>query len=152
SGAAPEKRKGARQVWFGEGFVEAAVYDCYALVPGDRLGGPAIVEEREATTIVPPGDVLRVDDTLNLRLSIGGAAAPRALVAPGMALAEAIARIEADPISLEIMWSRLVTVVDEMWLTVIRTAFSLIISEAQDFACELLDAKGEPLVHSPRAM
>ena len=36
--------------------------------------------------------------------------------------------------------------------TVIRTAFSLIISEAQDFACELLDAKGEPLVHSPRAM
>src|SRR4029077_14327008 len=97
-------------------------------------------------------DSLRVDDTLNLRLSIGGAAAPRALVAPGMALAEAIARIEADPISLEIMWSRLVTVVDEMWLTVIRTAFSLIISEAQDFACELLDAKGEPLVHSPRAM
>ena len=63
-----------------------------------------------------------------------------------------MARIEADPISLEIMWSRLVTVVDEMWLTVIRTAFSLIISEAQDFACELLDASGEPLVHSPRAM
>ena len=39
-----------------------------------------------------------------------------------------------------------------MWLTVIRTAFSLIISEAQDFACEMLDARGEPLVHSPRAM
>ena len=69
-----------------------------------------------------------------------------------MPLADAVARIEADPISLEIMWSRLVTVVDEMWLTVIRTAFSLIISEAQDFACELLDANGEPLVHSPRAM
>ena len=39
------------------------------------------------------------------------------------------------------------TVVDEMWLTVCRTAFSLIISEAQDFACELLDAKGETLAH-----
>ena len=60
-------------------------------------------------------------------------------------------RIEADPIALEIMWSRLVTVVDEMWLTVCRTAFSLIISEAQDFACELLDAKGESsqLVQGP---
>ncbi|MBV8839727.1 MAG: hydantoinase B/oxoprolinase family protein [Alphaproteobacteria bacterium] len=151
-GAAPQKRKGSRQVWFGEGFVEAAVYDRYALAPGDAIAGPAIVEEREATTVVPPGDRLRVDDNLNLRVAIGVAAAPRALVAPGMTLRDAMARIEADPISLEIMWSRLVTVVDEMWLTVIRTAFSLIISEAQDFACELLDARGEPLVHSPRAM
>jgi 5-oxoprolinase (ATP-hydrolysing)/N-methylhydantoinase A len=39
-----------------------------------------------------------------------------------------------------------------MWLTVCRTAFSLIISEAQDFAFERRDARGEPLVHSPRAM
>ena len=150
--AAPQRRKGSRQVWFGNGFVEASVYDRYALVPGDHIEGPAIVEEREATTVVPPGDNLRVDENLNLRLSIGVAAAPRALVARGTPLAQAMERIESDPISLEIMWSRLVTVVDEMWLTVIRTAFSLIISEAQDFACELLDANGEPLVHSPRAM
>ena len=54
-----------------------------------------------------------------------------------------MARIEADPIALEIMWSRLVNVVEEMWLTVCRTAFSLVISEAQDFACELLDPHGE---------
>ena len=39
-----------------------------------------------------------------------------------------------------------------MWLTVCRTAFSLVISEAQDFACELLDPQGETLAHSPRAM
>ena len=39
-----------------------------------------------------------------------------------------------------------------MWLTVIRTAFSLIIGEAQDFACEILDAEGKSLAHSPRAM
>ena len=61
-------------------------------------------------------------------------------------------RIEADPISLEIMWSRMINVVEEMWLTVCRTAFSLVISEAQDFACELLDPEGETLAHSPRAM
>jgi 5-oxoprolinase (ATP-hydrolysing)/N-methylhydantoinase A len=151
-GAVSQKQKGARQVWFGDGFREAAVYDRYALVPGDHIEGPAIVEEREATTVVPPGDTLQVDANLNLRLTIGVAAPPRALVAPGTPLDDAMARIESDPISLEIMWSRLVTVVDEMWLTVIRTAFSLIISEAQDFACELLDARGEPLVHSPRAM
>jgi 5-oxoprolinase (ATP-hydrolysing) len=147
-----DKRKGARQAWFGDGFVEAPVFDRYALVPGDTIPGPAIIEEREATTVVPPGDSLRIDENLNLCLSIGVSVRPRALVTPDMSLANAVARIESDPISLEIMWSRLVTVVDEMWLTVIRTAFSLIISEAQDFACELLDANGEPLVHSPRAM
>ena len=41
------------------------------------------------------------------------------------------------------MWSRLVTVVEEMWHTICRTAFSLIVSEAQDFACDLLDARGQ---------
>src|SRR5205085_10759640 len=103
SSAPRQKCKGSRQVWFGDGFVEASVYDRYALVPGDRIEGPAIVEEREATTIIPPGDSLRVDENLNLRLSIGGAAAPRALVAQGTPLAQAMERIESDPISLEIM-------------------------------------------------
>ena len=65
---------------------------------------------------------------------------------------QAMELIERDPISLEIMWSRLVNVTEEMWLTVCRTAFSLVISEAQDFACELLDSDGETLAHSPRAM
>ncbi len=43
-------------------------------------------------------------------------------------------------------------VVEEMWHTICRTAFSLIVSEAQDFACDLLDARGDSLAHSPRAM
>jgi len=146
------KHKGVRQAWFGDGLVEAAVYDRYALEPGDRIEGPAIVEEREATTVVPPGDRLTVDAHLNLRIAVAVAAPASARVTTDTPLAQAVRRIEADPIALEIMWSRLVTVVDEMWLTVCRTAFSLIISEAQDFACELLDAKGETLTHSPRAM
>ncbi|MFE0758073.1 hydantoinase B/oxoprolinase family protein [Inquilinus sp. NPDC058860] len=151
-GDAAAKRKGTRQARFADGTVEAVVYDRYALVPGDRIEGPAIIEERESTTIVPPGDVVRVDESLNLRVAIGVAAPVQALVTAEMPLPEAMARIEADPIALEIMWSRLVTVVEEMWLTVCRTAFSLVISEAQDFACELLDPEGETLAHSPRAM
>ena len=63
-----------------------------------------------------------------------------------------MALIESDPVSLEIMWARLITVVEEMWQTICRTAFSLIVSEAQDFACDLLDPDGESLAHSPRAM
>ncbi len=118
---------------------------------GAEIAGPAIVEEREATTIVFPGDVLRVDQAGNLRIAIA-AASSMDLVRPGMSVEQARAAIEADPIALEIMWSRLVTVTDEMWLTICRVAFSLIIAESQDFACELLDPLGEPLAHSPRAM
>jgi len=47
--------------------------DRYALRPGDRIEGPAIVEEREATTVVLPGDVALVRPTGNLILTSLGA-------------------------------------------------------------------------------
>jgi 5-oxoprolinase (ATP-hydrolysing)/N-methylhydantoinase A len=145
-------RNGLRLAWFDGRFVDTPVYDRYALIPGERIDGPAIVEEREATTVVPPGDTLTVDAAFNLRIAIAAPPAVPAKITAATPLAEAVARLEADTVGLEIMWSRLITVVEEMWSTVVRTAFSLIISESQDFACELLDASGEPLAHSPRAM
>ncbi len=154
-GPAPGSReKGRRRAYFAEagGWVESAVYDRYALRPGDVLEGPAIVEEREATTIVPPGDRLEVDAGLNLRLRVRHTPPAEPAAPAALPLERAIARIEADPIGLEIMWSRLINIVEECWLTVWRTAFSLIIGEAQDFGCELVDARGNSLAHSPRAM
>ena len=146
--------KARRRAWFAEsgGWAETPVYDRYALRPGDALEGPVIVEERESTTVVPPGDRLAVDDGLNLRLTIGRNTSQEPLHTAALPLAQAMARIERDPIGLEIMWSRLVNLAEECWLTVWRTAFSLIIGEAQDFACEILDARGNSLAHSPRAM
>jgi 5-oxoprolinase (ATP-hydrolysing)/N-methylhydantoinase A len=152
-GAAPGQRvKGMRSAVFDQGTLSTQVIDRYALRPGDVIEGPAIIEERESTAIMGPEDRLRVDENLNLRIEVAPAHALQALVQADMSRAQAMARITADPIGLEIMWSRLVNVVDEMWLTVCRTAFSLVISEAQDFACELLDRDGETLAHSPRAM
>ena len=145
-------RKGSRKAWFGDGFLDTPVYDRDAMQAGTRLQGPCIVEEREATTVLGPLDAVVVDATLNLRIEVGTQAARAVTVTHETPLQEAIARIEADPIALEIMWSRLVNVVEEMWLTVCRTAFSLVISEAQDFACEILSPEGETLAHSPRAM
>jgi 5-oxoprolinase (ATP-hydrolysing)/N-methylhydantoinase A len=146
--------KGRRLAYFPEvrGFVDAVVYDRYALQPHDKITGPAIVEERESTTIVPPGDSLFVDAQLNLRIIISRASALETIVPAGMVLDDAVARIERDPVALEIMWSRLINIAEECWYTVIRTAFSLIIGEAQDFACEILDASGKQIAHSPRAM
>lgn len=144
--------KGHRKTYFGEGFVDAGIYDRYRLTPGVTVEGPAIIEERESTTVVPPGDTLTVDEAGNLRIRVAVASKGMDLVTPEMTKAQAIEKIESDPISLEIMWSRLVTVSEEMWHTVCRTAYSLIISESQDFGCSILDAAGETLAHSSRVM
>ena len=50
-----------------------------------------------------------------------------------------------DPISLEILWNRLVAITDEAAATLIRTSFSTIVRESLDFACVLLDAQGRSL-------
>ncbi len=146
--------KGHRPAYFGDagGWADVPVYDRYALRMGQCIAGPAIVEERESTTVVPPGDRLEVDGRRNLRLHIARTSGLSSGGLAHLSLPEAVARIEGDPIGLEIMWSRLINLVEECWLTVWRTAFSLIIGEAQDFACEILDARGNSLAHSPRAM
>jgi len=146
--------KGHRKAYFPDagGFVETPIYDRYVLQPGQEIAGPAIVEERESTTVVPPGDTLRVDAHLNLCIGVSQSSALEAVVPAGMPIEEAVKRIVNDPVGLEIMWSRLINVTDECWHTVVRTAFSLVIGEAQDFACEVLDAHGNQIVHSPRAM
>lgn len=50
------------------GWIETPIYSRVALLPGNRLAGPAIVEQYDATTVVPPGWNATVDDFLNLRL------------------------------------------------------------------------------------
>lgn len=63
-----DPRKGERLVYFGPkaGWVETPVYTRYALQPGARFEGPAVVEERESTTVVDPDATVDVDSRQNL--------------------------------------------------------------------------------------
>src|SRR5437870_1845927 len=47
-----------------------------------------------------------------------------------------------DPIDLEVLWNRLITVVDEAAYAVIRTSMSKVVVEGRDFGALLLDARG----------
>ena len=60
--------KGQRPVYFPEWQEHrpTAVYDRYLLAPGAELAGPAIVEERESTTVIGPGARIRIDESRNL--------------------------------------------------------------------------------------
>ncbi|MFL2557527.1 MAG: hydantoinase B/oxoprolinase family protein [Arenicellales bacterium] len=145
----------SREAYFPEigEFIETPTFDRYRLAPGKVIDGPAIIEETESTTVVPPGVTVEIDTDLNLRLKLPTTQMTRATnIAERRSLTRSAEELENDPIGLEIMWSRLINITEQCWHTVIRTAFSLIIGEAQDFACEILDAKGQQLAHSPRAM
>jgi len=50
-----------------------------------------------------------------------------------------------DPVSLKIMWDRLVSIADEIVLSLVRTSFSINVREGYDLSCVLFDAKGRPL-------
>ncbi|MBI4255983.1 MAG: hydantoinase/oxoprolinase family protein [Candidatus Rokubacteria bacterium] len=65
--------KGTRRAYFPEarGYVDTPVYDRYTLAAGMRLEGPAIVEERESTTVLPPGAAATVDAYASLIVEVG---------------------------------------------------------------------------------
>jgi N-methylhydantoinase A/oxoprolinase/acetone carboxylase beta subunit len=49
------------------------VFDRYALYPAHTIVGPAIVEEREATTLILPGDTATVSPAGHLTIAMGDA-------------------------------------------------------------------------------
>jgi N-methylhydantoinase B len=48
-----------------------------------------------------------------------------------------------DATTLTMWWNKLLTIVDEAQVTLLRTAFSRIVTEAWDFSCALFDTRGE---------
>lgn len=58
--------RGKRDVFFGDQFVPAAVYERAELPMGAEIEGPAILEQSDCTTALDPGSVARVDRFGNL--------------------------------------------------------------------------------------
>lgn len=64
-----DARKGARQVYFNAATAtETTLYERDRLAVGASIPGPAIVEQFDATTVIPPGWTARVDGARNLIL------------------------------------------------------------------------------------
>jgi N-methylhydantoinase A len=62
-----------RAVWFAaSGPVDCTVLRRETLAPGVELAGPLVIEEADSTTLVHPGDTLRVDAGGVLVLTVGG--------------------------------------------------------------------------------
>jgi N-methylhydantoinase A len=71
---APDKAafSGQRPVHFGGRFKPTPTYARSALLAGNRIDGPALVEEHASTTVLLPGDKLEVDIYGNLVIAVAG--------------------------------------------------------------------------------
>jgi N-methylhydantoinase A len=64
---------GKRPVFFGTGFVPTPTLRRAELLAGNRINGPALIEEHASTTVLMPGDACEVDAYGNLVIAVGGA-------------------------------------------------------------------------------
>ena len=109
------------------GMAPHRVYDRYRLCSGMVINGPAIIEERESTTVVDQGGKVEVDEYGTLVISVAEPAS--APVGPGS-------------LDLDLVWPRLIAIADEMAVTQIRTAFSHDVVEVHDMSTGICDARG----------
>jgi len=60
-----------RKVWFEDGgWLDTAIHDRSALSAGTRLRGPAVIDQLDSTTVIPPGARAEIDEWLNIRIHV----------------------------------------------------------------------------------
>ncbi len=108
------------------------------LRPGDVLQGPAIIAEKNATTVIEPGWQARVSALDHLVLE-------RYLDKE----TQFAAGTQADPVLLEVFNNLFMNIAEQMGLQLQNTAHSVNIKERLDFSCALFDAQGNLIANAP---
>ncbi|HEY1313450.1 MAG TPA: hydantoinase B/oxoprolinase family protein, partial [Steroidobacteraceae bacterium] len=117
---------------------DAGLYRVEALRSGAVIDGPAVLAERNATTIVEPG--WRVTVSAAGCLDMQRVRARAARHAPGT---------RVDPVRLELFNNLFMNIAEQMGLRLQNTAFSVNIKERLDFSCALFDAEGSLIANAP---
>jgi 5-oxoprolinase (ATP-hydrolysing) len=102
------------------------------------INGPAIVAEKNATTVVEPGwqAVLSAAGPMELQRVV-----PRAT--------QHAIGTDADPVMLEVFNNLFMNIAEQMGLRLQNTAHSVNIKERLDFSCALFDAQGQLIANAP---
>jgi N-methylhydantoinase B len=114
--------------------VESAIIERQSLGPGDTVAGPAVIVEAQTTTVLGSHHVAVVQGDHSLRIGRSAALSDHSADAGGA--------LDTSVVSQQIMWNRLVAVVEEQALTLVRTSFSTSVREAGDLSAGVFDASG----------
>ena len=109
-------------------------YDREKLAIGQSFEGPAIVEQYDATTVVPPGFGVTIDEAGNM-----------VIACPAN---ESTAEDLATPILMRVIGGALNSAAKEMASVLFRMAYSSIIRESEDLGAGLFDVDGNVLAES----
>ena len=117
---------------------DAGLFVRESLRAGATLTGPAIVAEKNATTVVEPGwqATLTAAGPIELRRVL-----PRAN--------QHAIGTDADPVMLEVFNNLFMNIAEQMGLRLQNTAHSVNIKERLDFSCALFNAEGELVANAP---
>jgi len=126
------------RMFSGGAWHDTGLYRRDTLRPGDRLAGPAIIAEQNATTVVEPGWQALLTQQDHLVLT-------RAVPRPQR---RAIGT-EADPVMLEVFNNLFMSIAEQMGLRLQNTAYSVNIKERLDFSCAIFDAQGNLIANAP---
>ena len=114
------------------------VYRRDALLPGDTVSGPAIIAERNATTVVEPGWQATVTTLDHLVLERTAARPQRVAIGT-----------RVDPVMLEIFNNLYMSIAEQMGLRLANTAYSVNIKERLDFSCAVFNQEGHLIANAP---
>jgi len=118
----------------------APVYDREALCAGDRIKGPALLREANATTVVEPGWEAEVTARNHLVL--------RRIAARARA-ADMAATDRPDPVMLELFNNLFMSIAEQTGAVLQNTSLSVNIKERLDFSCAIFDATGALIANAP---
>jgi len=117
----------------------APVFDREALLAGDRLDGPALVREANATTIIESGWQAEVTAANHMILRKIGASAALRVADPS----------RPDPVLLELFNNLFMAIAEETGAVLQNTSQSVNIKERLDFSCAIFDATGALVANAP---
>ncbi|HEV7265358.1 MAG TPA: hydantoinase B/oxoprolinase family protein [Falsiroseomonas sp.] len=118
---------------------DAPVFDREALHAGDRIAGPALIREANATTVVEPGwtaEVTTLNHLLLRRTEQREAAKLADLSRP-------------DPVMLELFNNLFMNIAEQTGAVLQNTSLSVNIKERLDFSCAVFDATGRLVANAP---
>ncbi len=113
---------------------ESTIVERDSLAPGDTVAGPAVIVESQTTTVLGSHHMAVVQGDHSLRVG-------RAVAAENEATAAGDEH-SASVVEQQIMWNRLIAIVEEQALTLVRTSFSTSVREAGDLSAGVFDAEG----------
>jgi 5-oxoprolinase (ATP-hydrolysing) len=118
---------------------DAPVFDRDALLAADRIAGPALIREANATTVIEPGWTAELTPRNHLILRRTEALPSR--VAPGSE--------KPDPVLLEMFNNLFMNVAEQTGAVLQNTSMSVNIKERLDFSCAIFDATGALVANAP---